>query len=285
MYQGLSSIGFLKNANLESERLIKSLHKIHGIKTRVPKRFRVSKVEKEGNGNGNENDKIELGIPTEIKIVRSRSSDNKEVPNIPTTKKKRNPKKTEKTKNETGRRRKSVVQVAKAAVDPNMFLLDDSKIIADLEELTAASDEKSGRKQDTLQDENSVKSFVIEENMEDEATKPEVLPETEVKIDASSEVVDESGINKTSTEDVAVSYNKDKLPIFQQNNVSQQESTVGRQVSRQKSWFGAVLSRQSSWISRQDSDVDEEPDEESAEEKAARIASLRYYPIGFNVEQ
>jgi hypothetical protein len=44
------------------------------------------------------------------------------------------------------------------------------------------------------------------------------------------------------------------------------------------------ISRQSSWLSGTDTKVEEEPDEETAEEKAVRVASLRYYPIGFNID-
>jgi hypothetical protein len=308
-------MGFLKNANIDSQRLITSLHKIHGIKTRVPKKFRPKKEKSQLEDESNKR-AIGAGIPLEIKISQSKSADRKENPSPGKGKGKgtasgtgnggaRSPAKPNITSGvkmkvkpkKEGRKsnpRKSVITAAKLSVDPNLFKVEDDLIIGGIEDLPEddlafgddVEDSQFGNVEmdkeaiaravssgsidhlPEIEQKNITKSISNEKETDEEVQKQSVavaIPQVE-----SNESPDIGKQRSSSSQKI----------VKQESGLGRQNSSISLQISKQMSW----ISRQSSWLSGTDTKVEEEPDEETAEEKAVRVASLRYYPIGFNID-
>lgn len=317
---------------MESQRLISSLHKIHGIRTRVPKKFRTNRKKKtaeELEENDGKKQQLGAGVPTEITISASKSSDSKD--QIKTsnsnsgsgkhkrqTLREKTPQIKTKTKTKKVRPpRVSVITAAKAGVDMNMFSIDDDAIgesLEGLDELATTEDFESSGKYNpestnvdskpeslfpqiqTKQQKSNMNLMGIEEHQQQKEQRQQDRQQQQQdqqqdqKEDSKAveplEPLKEITTQKSSK--IGRQVSKQKSIIGRQHsNASSQDSKIPRQQSS-FAWLGSLsnISRQNSWFSRQESQAEsEEPDEETPEEKAARVAALRYYPIAFNIDQ
>lgn len=310
---------------MESQQFISSLHKIYGIRTRVPKKFRPNRKKKSERQEDEGRDQLG-GVPFEI-TVSSTDQRNKDKNSLRD--------KTPQLK-KPGKRRGSVIASAKAGIDMNMFSVDDSTIsggLEGLEELAINDSEnvggvdfESAGKYDPPSDtkininsnnNDNAESLLDTQPQDNLNVKPMEIEPFKQKMEQRQRQRQQQQEQKQHQKKIQQQQQQEELKIVHQSsseshrsskigrqfsggqgsigrqssNASQDGHQISRQISRQRSsfsWMGSMsnISRQSSWFSRQDSQADaDEPDEETPEEKAARVAALRYYPIGFHINQ
>ena len=227
----------------------------------------------------------------EITIATSHSSDSKEPKNGKQTHALHHKKSHMKKQKKEKKKRLSIVAAAKATIDPNMFSIDDTSIedvVENLGELSVdymdnADFESSGKCETAM---NTNVHSTPESLPQISAPQKEDMPFEEAQQQQKVPPPTSNGGALKSSK-IGRQISKDDSMIKRQSSTASQDAItpVSRQVSS-FSWMGSKISRQNSWFSRQDSQAEsEEPDEETPEEKATRVAALRYYPIAFNVDQ